>query len=342
MRTSKENIVGLEVYNPGVNTADVILNANENPRNITADYMDEIRDMLTSFEFNRYPDTNCSKLRKAYGEYCSVSMDNVICGNGSDEIIRLAIEAYVDKGEAIVVHDPTFSMYDITGTIVGGRTVKVQAKENFVVMVDDIINAAKENKAKMVFLCNPNNPTGNVFTRQEIIKVLENVDAVIAVDEAYIEFGGQTVVDLIHEYHNLLVLRTMSKAFGLCALRVGFGVGGEDIINSLGKVKAPYNLNQLSQNIALIALSHEDDMKKQVENILANRDKLVEELKKLACLKIYNTHANFIFAKANGERIKEVLGNAVSIRYFGSEYIRISVGEQCENRVLIEKLKELG
>lgn len=340
MKTSKANITNLEVYNPGKNTAKIILNANENSRNITADYMEEIKAMLDSFEFNRYPDTNSDELCAAYGKYCGQSAKNVICGNGSDEIIRLLLEAYVDKGDCILVHDPTFSMYSITNNIVGGYAVKVAGDDSFDVNIDEIIAEAKEAQPKVVFLCNPNNPTGNVFSRADLINAIESIDAVVAVDEAYIEFGGETVIDLVEKYDNLIVLRTLSKAFGLCAMRVGFGVAGEDIITELYKVKAPYNLNQMSQNIAVIALSHVDNMKAQVEKLTAAREILLEQLKSIDWMKVYGTHANFIYIKADSNKIKTALGNEISIRYFGKDYVRITVGEEDENNKLIELLKK--
>lgn len=340
MKTDKKNIVSLEVYNPGKNTAEIILNANENSRNITADYMDEIVEMLGDFEFNRYPDTNSDELCKAYSRYCGQSADRIICGNGSDEIIRLLLEAYVDKGDKILVHDPTFSMYSITNNIVGGSTVKVKSDELFNVSIDEVIETANKENAKVTFLCNPNNPTGNIFSKADIVKAITSINGVVAVDEAYIEFGGESVIELTEKYDNLIVLRTMSKAFGLCGLRVGFGVAHESIIESLYKVKAPYNLNQLSQNIAIIALSHADNMRKQVERLNKNRDVLFEELCKIDWLKVYATSANFIFIKADADRVRKAMGDKISIRYFGSDYVRISVGEEQENMAVINLLKK--
>lgn len=339
MKSNKENIVSLEVYNPEATTAKIILNANENPENITADYMDEIKTMLTSFSFNRYPDTNSDGLRAAYSAYCGQPAERIICGNGSDEIIRLLLEAYVDKGDAVLVHDPTFSMYGITNNIVGGRTVKVAGKSDFEVDIDELIDAAKGEKVKVVFLCNPNNPTGNVLPKEDILKAVENIDAVVAVDEAYIEFGGETVIELTEKYDNLIVLRTLSKAFGLCALRVGFGIGSSEIINTMYKVKAPYNLNQLSQDIAVIALAHAEDMKAQVKKLIAARDVFIEELKAFDWMKVYGSNANFIYIKADSEKVLDAFKGEVAIRCFGNGYVRISVGKPEENNRVIELLK---
>lgn len=341
MRTNKKNITDLNAYNPGKNTEEIILNANENPRNIAKEYMVEIQNMLSSFQFNRYPDTSSDGLRAAYGSYCGADANKIICGNGSDEIIRLAIEGYVDKDECILVHDPTFSMYDITNTICGGRTVCVNANEDFSVKVDDIIAKAVRNRPKLIFMCNPNNPTGNVFSRNEIVKVIKSVNGVVVVDEAYIEFGGESVIDLIEEYDNLLVLRTMSKAFGLCGLRIGFGVGSGEVIDTLNKVKSPYNLNQLSQNIGIIALNHVDRMMEQVQVILGNRDELMAGLKELPYLNVYATNANFIYVKTDVKKVKAALCGKVSLRYFGEKYLRISVGEKDENTRLLELLREV-
>ncbi len=232
-------------------------------------------------------------------------------------------------------------MYEISNKIVGGNTFYLESEDEFKIDVDKLIKTANEVDAKIVFLCNPNNPTGFTYKKEDIVKVITSVKGIVAVDEAYIEFGGETVIDLISEYDNLVVLRTMSKAFGLASIRVGFGVCGETIMELLNKVKAPYNLNSISQEIAIIALNNHQLMEKQVENIKKERTFLVSELKKLSILEVYKTKANFVFIKANEERVKKALGNKVAIRYFGNGYIRITVGTMSQNETLLELLKQV-
>ena len=337
MKTSLQN---LKVYKPNEIKTDLILDANENPQDITKAVFEEVLNQIQSIDFNRYPDTDSTELREAYACYAGVKAENVVCGNGSDEIIRLIHESYVDKGDCVLVHNPTFSMYDITNTITGGVTVKVESVD-FVVNVDDIIEKAKEVNPKVIFICNPNNPTGYVFTKEDIVKVIDNTDAMVIVDEAYIEFGGQSVIDLINEKENLIVCRTMSKAFGLAGIRCGFGISNVKNIETLNKVKPPYNLNAVTQKIATIALNNNEVMKKSVKELIENRTALIEGLKEIPYLKAFSTGANFVFAKCDVASLREQIEYKASIRYFGSDYIRISVGTKEENQRLLEILKQV-
>lgn len=337
MKTSLQN---LKVYKPNEIKTDLILDANENPQDITKAVFEDVLNQIQSIDFNRYPDTDSTQLREAYATYAGVKAENVVCGNGSDEIIRLIHESYVDKGDCVLVHNPTFSMYDITNTITGGVTVKVESVD-FVVNVDDIIEKAKEVNPKVIFICNPNNPTGYVFTKEDIVKVIDNTDAMVIVDEAYIEFGGQSVIDLINEKENLIVCRTMSKAFGLAGIRCGFGISNVKNIETLNKVKPPYNLNAVTQKIATIALNNSDIMKKSVKQLIENRTALMEGLKDIPYIETLETGANFVFAKCDVKNLREQIEYKASIRYFGSDYIRISVGTKEENERLLEILKQV-
>ena len=331
----------IEVYVPEADNGGIILSANENPKNMPKEYMNEIEQMLKTFEFNRYPDTNCTELRKAYAAYCGEDYERIICGNGSDEVIRLIITAFGGGGAGIVVHDPTFSMYDITNTCLGGKTIKIVSEDGVNADIEKIINTAKEERAKIVFLCNPNNPTGSVFSREELVKAIDALkEQVVVVDEAYIEFGGESVIDLTGKKSNLIVLRTLSKVFGLSALRIGFGIGSKEIITELNRVKAPYNLNQLSQNIGVIALNHIDLIKTAARELTEQRDKVFNELCGIEWLQAYAGNGNFIYIKADAQRVKKALNGKVAIRYFTDEYVRITIGEKEENETLLKLLQE--
>lgn len=337
----KRNIETLAAYVPELNTAPIRLDANENPVNFLPDYFDEVVDGLKALALNRYPDTDCVRLRQAYSAYCGAPWESIICGNGSDEIIRLLLECYVDKGDRIVVHQPTFSMYSITCQIVGGEAVQVVSEKDFSIDVSRIIDTANENHAKVIFLCNPNNPTGAVFTREQILQVLEGTRAIVAVDEAYYEFYGESVMDCIDQYDRLIVLRTMSKAFGLAGLRVGFGIAGQEIMTLLTKVKPPYNLNSFSQTAAMVYLSHMEEMKTAVAAILSERERIMPILASLSGFQVYPSKSNFIFLKGDTQAVAKATKNLAVLRYFG-DYLRITVGTREENDQLIERLRQVA
>jgi histidinol-phosphate aminotransferase len=221
---------------------------------------------------------------------------NIFVGNGSDEIIHLIMLAFINKGDVVAYPHPSFAMYSVYSKIAGAVEIPVRLREDYNYDVDSFIKVIEKYQPKLVFLCNPNNPTGSVIEREDIIKIIQKSNGIVVVDEAYFEFYGNTIVDAINEFENLIVLRTLSKAFGLAGLRVGYAVANENILKYLNLVKSPYNINSLSQIIALKVL-RTDVLKERINYILEERKRLIKELGKIPGVKVYPSKTNFILVK---------------------------------------------
>lgn len=297
---------------------------------------------------NLYPDPSSNALRGALGEYLGVSERNIIVGNGSDEIIDLLIRLFVEQDEEILILEPTYGMYRVTAEIAGVRVRALQLKPDFQIDVSELL-AQITNKTKIIFLCSPNNPTGNLINEEDIEKICTNFKGIVVVDEAYIELASrQTLARRVPEFKNLVVLRTFSKAWGLAGLRVGYAVAPEEIIEYLDKIKLPYNLNRLSCDLAVKALTKREKMQNLCQKILIEREKLAKKLVDLG-FEIYSSEANFLLVKyAGASEIarKLAVDYGIIIRDFGTkpmlqDCVRISVGTLRQNKLLIMALIEI-
>lgn len=344
----RERVKLLKAYKVKKEDFEIKLDANESPYNILDILEYEIIKNLKKEKINRYPDSDSEELRKLLAQYVGLEEDNIICGNGSDEIIRIILDAFIDKDDVVVTHSPSFVMYKISTEIVGGKIIEVESDEKFQLDINNIINVSNEKNAKAIFLCNPNNPTGTYISKEEIIKVIENTNAVVVVDEAYIEFYGSSVIDEIEKYERLIVLRTLSKAFGLAGIRLGYGAAQESVIDILNKVKAPYNLNSISQIIGRVALENIDKVMKNIEAIIDERNNLMNQLKELKEIELIPSASNFILIRTERyeEIIKKFKAKLMMIKGYGNEgklknCIRLTVGTKEENHKVLSLLKEV-
>ncbi|RLI88204.1 MAG: histidinol-phosphate transaminase [Candidatus Altiarchaeales archaeon] len=293
-------------------------------------------------EVNIYPYRD-EELRGKVADYCKVDRENVILGNGSDELMDLIFKIF--KGPILGVN-PSFSGYKIFTLALGEKYLEINLKEDFGFPLDEFIEKSKE--ANILILCSPNNPTGGVISEEDIKAVLDQ-GKITVVDEAYYEFYGKSFVPLISEYPNLIVLRTFAKAFALAGLRIGYAISNSGIINALYKVKPPFNVNSLALVSAIAALDSKDYMKTTVERIKIDREILFRELSKK--FKAFRSEANFILMDVSPikatEFFENLLKKGIIVRAFGKfsgfigEYVRISVGTSEENRKLIEALEDI-
>lgn len=324
------------------------LNGNENGFNPFRDNIINLAAKIGSVELNRYPDDSYRKLKEAYGKYCGVDKENIIPGNGSDEVINLIISKYINKDNNLVTLDPDFSMFDFYVSVNEGNIHKFKFElGNF--KIEDFIEFTKTKKPEVIIFSNPNNPTGNLIEREDIIKLLESFkDTIVVVDEAYYEFGGQSSIDLINEYDNLIVTRTLSKAWGMAALRVGFLIANRDLIDELIVHKVPYNINSLSTVISRKLINFPGKMWISTREIVDQRDSLYMQLKSLEKnlgeIKFYDSKANFIYGegKASDTIFDKLKEYGIHIRNFNGKAIRITVGTPDENYRLIRVLEEIG
>lgn len=344
----KESVVNLKPYKVIEEDYEIKIDANESPYNIFQDIGKLVLAKLAKLRPNRYPDNEAAELKEALAEYTKVDEDKILCGNGSDELLKIIIDTFVDKGDTVVTHSPSFAMYKVMTQIAGGKLLEVAGDEEFSIDIDKIITKANENKSKVIFLCSPNNPTGRIIKKEDIIKVLDNTTSIVVVDEAYYEFFGESVIDKINAYENLIVLRTLSKAFGLAGLRVGYGIASKNMIEIISKVKAPYNLNSISQCIGKTALDNKEIAFKYIESLKGGRDRLFSQLKTINSIQAIPSKSNFILirTKKYKDLMKRFKEEKIQVKGFGvngvlGNCIRLTVGTENENIKVLKILKEV-
>ncbi|MCB0309865.1 MAG: histidinol-phosphate transaminase [Bdellovibrionales bacterium] len=305
---------------------------------------------LTAYtDLNRYPDGSNTELRSAYARLLGVSTESVFAGNGSDEAIKLLIEGFCRPGiDQIFVLQPSYGMYQVAADICGVASERFPLDAKFEPPFDRMLEA-KNSATKICFICSPNNPTGNCFMRCSLEQLITNFGGLVVIDEAYIEFAREkSTVELIQSYPNLVVLRTLSKAWGLAGLRVGFAVADSAVISLLQRIKAPYNLNCISQTLALEALRRVDETKRRVKDLIREREDLRSSLKGFSfVLEVYPSEANFLLVRCDSAaRLYEFLrSRGALVRNRSKEYgcdncLRITIGSAQENSQLVENLLE--
>lgn len=338
----RNNIKSLEEYKPNNMPYRIKLDANEGKNILFQDINKTGIQFSEEFDINLYPDSEASLLRTEIGKYLNINPDNIVAGNGSSEMIELVMKTFIDKDDIILSFVPTFSMYSIFSKIYSAKFIGIKSNDDFSTDMDVLIRIAKEINPKVIFLCNPNNPTGYLTDKNEIKRLLENVDSIVVVDEAYIEFAKGSMVEEISQYKNLIVLRTLSKALGLAAIRLGYMISCQEIINVIMKVKSPYNLNSISQYIGIEALKNKDKMFKYVEEVKIERDYLYGELIQLP-LKVYKSDTNFIFFKSDVDGLsKKLEKEGILIRSFSGDlegFYRVTVGSRWENEEFLKSLR---
>jgi histidinol-phosphate aminotransferase len=334
----RKNIKSLKPYSTArgeyQGEANAFLDANENPFNEP---------------FNRYPDPLQHKLKAKIGKIKNVHDENIFLGNGSDEPIDLLIRAFCEPSvDNIVAIDPTYGMYQVAADINNVEYRKVLLTENFDLIASDLLKAA-DNSTKLIFLCSPNNPTGNCFEESEIIKVLTGFQGIVILDEAYLDFSGKKgFLNRLKEYPNLVILQTFSKAWGLASIRLGIALASRQIIAILNKIKYPYNVNLLTQELALKALDKEDKKNEWIQYILTNKKLLIQNLENVRIVKkVYPSDANFFLIKVEEPNnvYEFLIENKIIVRNRSNVSLcagclRITVGTQEENDLLIKALNK--
>lgn len=344
----RKNIQQLNAYKVDAPQFEIIINANESPYDFPMQLKRKFCDEICNTNLNRYPDACFPELITAISDYTGVPGEGIICGSGSDELIAMINQSFVDPGDVVVSPTPSFAMYDIWATIANARHIMVPDLPGHIPDVAGMITAACENQAKLLYICNPNNPTGYIFNRADIIKMLDSVPSLVVLDEAYIEFFGESGVDLLEKYPRLLILRTLSKAFGLAGIRCGYALGNKDVIDILYKVKGPYNLNVLTQKLAVIALKNHAALLKNLEILKEERQKAMSVLETFPGLTLYPSGSNFIYFETDqAEAIYQALltRNILIKRFIETDStpgsIRFSIGKPQENQKVLDIIKEV-
>lgn len=339
----RNDLSDFEAYNAGKTEYKVRLNANECFSNLDEEIRKEIGKVIEDSIYNRYPDADALEVRSLYARYAKVKSINVMAGNGSDECIQIIAHTFLNTGDKVAVQSPDFSMYGLYTKVAGGISIEYPLDEELKLDVEGFISMANEEDIKIVFLSNPNNPTGGTILRENIIKIIEGCKCIVVIDEAYFEFYGETIVDKIEAYQNLIVLRTCSK-IGLAAIRLGFLITNPILMRELKKVKPPYNVNTISQSIASVILKDSEIINKNVKKILAERKYLWEKLSNINGIKLYKAEGNFILVQVeNAQEIKKILlEQSVNVRSFTTgtlkNCLRITIGSREENDCLLKNI----
>ena len=337
----KQSVKELQPYVVNPVVCSVKLDANEGNKDL---FKDLIKDIGDDFYLNLYPDDNYTQLKEAIVNYIGCKIENISVGNGSSELLDLCVKTFVDTNELILSLDPTFSMYSIYAKIVNSRYIGAGEGNDFTINVDDIIKSIEENDPKLTIICNPNNPTGTTIKRDDVLRIAKSTDNVVIVDEAYMEFSNESVVDEIENYDNLIVVKTMSKAFSMAGIRTGYLIANEELVKTIEKVRPPYNLNSISALLATKALKQKDKMLSYVENLKVEREKIYEKLLDMG-VKAYKSGANFVFFSSKVDNLAEkLIDNDVLIRKFGGKldnYYRVTVGSPKENETFLDAMKKI-
>lgn len=335
----RQNVLKLKPYSSARDdfkgSASVYLDANENP---------------FPSPFNRYPDPHQLKLKEKLSSIKKIPVDQIFLGNGSDEPIDLLIRAFCEPGiDNVLIPQPTYGMYTVSAEINNVEIKNIKLTEDFDIDISTLIEAWNDH-TKLIFLCSPNNPSGNLLDPEKIKNVLTQFNGIVVVDEAYIDFTNYPgFVPLLNTYPNLVVLQTLSKAWGLAAIRLGMCFASEEIIAVLNKIKPPYNISILSQQTALEELHFEVRKNRWVSELISEREKLKEGLAKIESVKkVYASDANFLLVKiTNARSVYEVLvkkGIIVRDRsnvILCDDCLRITIGTQQENQILLNELKQV-
>ena len=314
----------------------VFLDANENP------YQNGV---------NRYPDPQQSSVKAVLANNKGLNTNQILLGNGSDEVLDLLFRAFCEpKEDNVISLPPTYGMYGVLANINNVEHKEIVLSEAFQPKVEAILEAVTPN-TKIIFLCSPNNPTGNSFTTESVTTILENFNGFVVIDEAYIDFSDKASwLAKLDQYPNLIITQTLSKAYGLAGIRLGICYGSPEVIAVLNKIKPPYNVNELTQQRALERLSNQSKIDNEIVSIIAQRDALLKVLKEVSFVeKIYPSEANFILAKVDNanKRYDELIAKGIVIRNRTTQplcenCLRLTIGTEEENKKLMEALKKIN
>jgi histidinol-phosphate aminotransferase len=347
----RDEIKNLVPYHANQIDCKIKMDANESPYSMPKEIKAEVAKLFSDeFGINLYPDTDSNKLREALANKWGLPKDMFMVGNGSDQVIQILISTFAGKGDTVLCPTPSFSMYGQSAQINGATIVEYKLKEEtgYDLDIDELISLARELKPKIIFICNPNNPTGGFTSTEAVKSVLEECqNSIIAVDEAYNEFVNDSCVDFLSTYKNLVILRTFSKAFGLAGVRCGYSIAPKDFTECMNRVRPPYNLNSLTQQVCTITLKYQTLIDQYISKIIEERKWLGKELKKISGIKVYDSCTNFYLVRVeNAMKVTgSLLKDGILVRAFGpaselGECFRVTVGTREQNEAFIEALKK--
>ncbi|CAM3949161.1 histidinol-phosphate transaminase [Flavobacterium antarcticum] len=334
----RKNILNLAPYSSARDeyegTEGVFLDANENPFGT----------------YNRYPDPQQNELKARLAEIKNVKASQIFLGNGSDEVIDLAFRIFCEPNiDKALTFTPTYGMYEVSSNINSVELINVPLNKDFQIDRNSVETYFSDENLKLIFICSPNNPSGNLIQSANIEFILENFNGIVIIDEAYVDFCPEaTFAEKLAKYPNLIISQTLSKAWGLAGLRLGIALMNEELLSFYNKVKAPYNISSVNQQVALETLNKTEEFQENVETILTEKSRLIQELQMIKLVKkIYPSDANFLLVEVENanEIYSQLIAQQIIIRNRNSvveNCVRITIGTSAENKKLINALKTLS
>lgn len=337
----------LAPYDPTEGMPAVKLDANESFLSLPEEIADKVNKAVSKVLLNRYPDPMTKDVCKTAADYFGVEYDQIVTGNGSDELISILVNSFLEKGSKILVTKPDFSMYAFYAAMAEVEVVTVP-KTDRSVDIKRLVAEAKAQEVSAVFFSNPCNPTGCGIAREDVLSIAKQLpESLIVVDEAYMDFWNQSILGDIGSLENVIVLRTCSKAFGLAGIRLGFAIARKEIIDLIKKSKSPFNINSMTQAAACAVLEEKEYLKSAIEEIVASRDELQNELMSVAeeipgKIKVLPSVANFVIVESEFAQVifEKLAERDIIVRKFPT-FLRITAGSKEENKKLIAAIREI-
>ena len=346
----KPAVRALRAYSLSPHRASIKINQNENPWDAPVEIKEEVLRRFAARQWSRYPDFIPVSLHEQLAKFANWKAEGVIAGNGSNELIQAVLMVAVGPGKRVLISEPTFALYRQVATVLGGEVESVSLTPELMYDVPALLRTVAEKQPDVTIICSPNNPTGCVIENMDLRRLLEVARGLVVIDEAYHEFARQSVVPLLAEHENLIVLRTFSKAMAFAALRVGYLLAAPELVREIGKAVLPYNLNVFSQLAAEIALEKYPTLLGPTVNaIIEERERLYTEISKLRGLEPLPSRGNFMVVKADTDPkqiFAELLKRDILVRDVSGypmlrEYFRFNVGTPLENDRLLSALNEI-
>jgi len=346
----KPAVRAVKAYTLAAHHASLKLNQNENPWDAPARIKDEVLRRFAERKWSQYPDFVPARLNERLAAFAGWRSDGVVVGNGSNELIQALLMVAMEPGKTLLLSQPTFTLYKQVATVLGGTVETVFLNADLRYDTEALVRCVKEKQPDVTIICSPNNPTGCVLDDDALRALLKISRGLVVIDEAYHEFARHSVVPLLNDHENLIVLRTFSKAMAVAALRIGYLLASPTLVREIGKAVLPYNVNVFSQIAAEVAMeNYETDLRPLVREIVSERDRLFAGLSTIKGLAPVVSHANFILVKSaiDPKRIfSELLARDILIRDVSSypmlsDYFRFSVGTPAQNDYVLNAIREI-
>jgi len=350
LKSIKPDVRAVRAYTLPAYRASLKLNQNENPWDAPAHIKQEVLRRFAERKWSQYPDFVPAQLNECLATFAGWRPDGIIAGNGSNELIQALLMVTMETGKTLLLSEPTFTLYRQVATVLGGKVETVFLTPELKYDSEALQRFVEEKQPEVTIICSPNNPTGCVIDDATLSSLLKISRGLVVIDEAYHEFAGRTVVPLLKEHENLIVLRTFSKAMAVAALRIGYLLASPDLVREIGKAVLPYNVNVFSQVAAEVAVeNYESELRPLVREIVSERDRLFAALSQIDGLAPVASEANFILVKSatDPKRIfSELLARDILIRDVSGypmlgEYFRFSVGTPEENDYVLKAIREI-